>query len=200
MRSPLDDWRPWDPDRAAVAEGVAIVYWRFRTVLGLYIQNADGPDEIALRADLADPANARLRRQVVAHELGHRALHRGSHVPVLRCDLVDAALSNRADLDAERWGGERLCPPEVVREFFERAEAVGPEGVADLADRCGVTPEWLTWWLGDLRRRGVVKDEWGRGLHQALVPHMPNGRFLDVAEQRAARLKVYGYDPQEGDQ
>ncbi len=196
MRSLLDRWVPWDADRAAALVAVRITYWPFRELLGVYLQHDDATDEIALRESLADPDQSRLRRQVIAHELGHRALHRGEHMGVVHCD-TDVVITNRAELHAERWAGIQLCPPAIILMFFERMGTVGPHEIAELADRCGVMPQWLTWWVGDLLGRGVIREEFGRDLHQDWVPHRPNGRFSEEAERRAARVRAYGYDPEQ---
>jgi hypothetical protein len=175
----FDRWQPWDADATLAALGVRLSYWPFRALLGVYFQDADGSEHVALRADLADPDNTRLRRQTIAHELGHRSRHRGEHTGAMRAD-TDALRSTRAELEAERWAGAQLCPPGLVKAFVERVGTVEREQVADLADRCAVTEAWLTWWLGDLRRRGVIGDAHGGGLHLDWIPHRPNGRFADL--------------------
>jgi len=177
--------RPFDPDREAARLGIdEIEYWPMERFLGMYA--TDGMrKQIALAEHLALREHARLRRVVLAHELGHANLHRGVLVAPLACACDQVALV-RAELAAERWAGERLCPPTVIKSAMERWGAIDREETAELADQLQVPEDWLTWWMGDLRRRRILTDPWGRGLHQEWVPRQPGGRFGPIVDARAA--------------
>jgi hypothetical protein len=157
IRLDLDRWTPFDPDRAVAAAGLDVSYWRFHGLLGLFVAYGDGTGEIGLDETLAAPENDALWRQVIAHELGHLALHRGVHLGVVDCRM-DAVLSSRVELQAERFGADLIAPLPLIAAFVARAERVDATGTAELAELCGTTPRWMVWRLGDLARRGLLRD------------------------------------------
>lgn len=146
---------PWDPDQAALDLGADVSYWACLPWLGVYGRADDGRGEIGLRADLASPAMEPLRRVVLAHELGHHALHIGVYVRPFECRRVDLVASH-AEAQAERWAAARLVPVSLVREALVAWGALGQEEMSELAELTHTPEAFVGWWLGDLMQRGAL--------------------------------------------
>jgi len=144
----------YDPDEEVAAAGVVVSYWAALPYLGLYARTDDGQGEIGLRADLAVPSHARLRRAVLAHELGHHHLHAGLYAGPVHCRRDDLTVS-AIELQAERFAGERLISVALVRRALRAWGQLGTAEVADLADLARVPVEFAAWWVADLAGRGL---------------------------------------------
>jgi len=150
----------FDPDQAALDAGVDVSYWGRLPWLGVYGRVDDGHGEIGLRGALAQPTMEPLRRVVLAHELGHHALHAGIYVRPFECRRDDL-IASHVEAQAERWAAARLVPVALVRQALVAWEAIGPEEMSELADLARVPDAFIAWWLADLDQRGVL-----------LAPHM----------------------------
>jgi hypothetical protein len=170
--------RPWvrfDAEAAAVELGINVTYWNMRQVFGVYARVTANSGEIALRVDLQDPVNESIRRVVLAHEIGHHVLHHGDLTTVFHCG-GDRVVMSRAELSADRWAGQIICPAHFVREVLSQRGSIGRDEIVEIAECVGAPVSFIVWWLADLRRRGVVQD----GLSQEdrdWAPYRPTVRF-----------------------
>jgi len=144
----------YDPDEEVAAAGIAVSYWASLPYLGLYARTDDGQGEIGLRADLAASSHARLRRAVLAHELGHHYLHAGIYVGPVHCRRSDLTVST-IEVQAERFAGERLISMELARRALRAWGQLGTAEITDLADLARVPVEFAAWWVADLANRGL---------------------------------------------
>lgn len=150
-------WRPrFDPDRAAEVAGVQVSYdFPLDRLLGLYARDEDGYGYVALRPDLRQPSHERLRRVVLAHELAHHSLHAGIYVGPFQCRQADLATSH-AEMQAERWAAEKLCPVRLVHAVMWNEGRIDREEMERLAEVVRVPDAFIVWWLGDLKERGLL--------------------------------------------
>lgn len=146
----------FDPDQVAEAEGIDVTYWGELPSLGLYLR-VGGQGFIALHRELQQDKG--LRRVVLAHELGHHMLHVGVFAERFACGPKQywATLrTSHVEMQAERWAAERLVPVTLIHEMCMRCCQIGPEQITELAELTDVPESFLTWWLEDLRDRGVL--------------------------------------------
>lgn len=146
---------PVDPDQVAQDLGIAVSYWDRLPCLGIFARTRDGCAEIALRGDLQQPRNERLRRVTLAHELGHAALHAGTYTSPLHCHRPDFTAS-RIEFQAERFAGEMLCPESLVQALCRDRGEIGPEEIEELADAVQAPNEFVGWWVAFLARSGRI--------------------------------------------
>ena len=144
-----------DVDLIAADLGINVSYWTDLPCLGIFARTDDGCADIALRADLQRPAQDRLRRVTLAHELGHAALHVGTYTSPLHCRRSDLTAS-RIEFQAERYAGELLCPPAVVQALCAERRCIGPEEIEELSDAVLAPNEFIGWWVAYLARTGRI--------------------------------------------
>src|SRR6266567_6896693 len=121
---------PFDPDAAAEAAGVGVSAWMgFGRLLGLYARVA-GRGAIGLHLELERPSNERLRRVVLAHELGHHFTCTGIYVKPFACG-ADSLTTSRVEAQAARWAATHLCPPALVSAYVRHNESIGAEQVSE---------------------------------------------------------------------
>jgi hypothetical protein len=135
----------------------------FGRLLGLYARVA-GRGAIGLHLELERPSNERLRRVVLAHELGHHFTCTGIYVKPFACG-ADTLTTSRVEAQAARWAAMRLCPPDLVRAFMRQHDSIGAEELSEIAELTRVPEGFARWWLADLAARGVLD-----GAHPGQVP------------------------------
>jgi hypothetical protein len=154
----MNDWlslllAPVSVDIIAEDLGIGVSYWDDLPCLGVFARTNEGCSEIALRADLQQPCNERLRRVTLAHELGHAALHAGTYTSPLHCHRPDFTAS-RIEFQAERYAGQLLCPEALVQALCRERGEIGPEEIEELADAVQAPNEFVGWWVAHLAGSG----------------------------------------------